>query len=67
LELQIEDASGFKGHADSLFTPASEAELLEILRNATANKVPVTISGAKTGLTGGAVPQAVWKFRLAEL
>jgi len=69
---ELVDASGFQGHADRVFVPASEAELLEILRNATNERVPVTISGAKTGLTGGGMPQGGWlvsmeKFQRLEI
>jgi len=69
---QLEDASGFQGQADRVFAPASEAELLEILRNATSERAPVTIVGAGTGLTGGSVPQTGWavsmeKFKRLEI
>jgi FAD/FMN-containing dehydrogenase len=43
-----------------LIAPASEAELLEIL----AAGVPLTIVGARTGLTGGSVPQGGWAISL---
>jgi FAD/FMN-containing dehydrogenase len=58
----IEDASGFRGEAARVFTPASEAELLEII----AERVPITIVGARTGLTGGCVPQGGWAVSLAK-
>lgn len=66
------DASGFQGQADRVFTPASEADLVEILRNATSERIPVTISGARTGLTGGGIPQGGWavsieKFQRLEI
>lgn len=56
----IEDASGFRGEAKRLITPASEAELLDII----AERVPITIVGARTGLTGGCVPQSGWAISL---
>jgi FAD/FMN-containing dehydrogenase len=56
----LEDASGFQGEADRLIAPASEAELLDII----AAGVPLTIVGARTGLTGGSVPQAGWAISL---
>src|SRR5580698_10663326 len=64
----LEDASGFQGEAERLIAPASEAELLEII----AERVPITIVGARTGLTGGCVPQSGWavsleKFRRLEV
>ncbi len=66
--VEIEDASGFRGEAERVVTPATEAELLEII----GARVPVTISGARTGLTGGCVPQGGWavsleKFRRLEI
>ncbi len=56
----LEDASGFQGQADRVLTPANEAELLAILKEASRDSIPVTISGARTGLTGGSVPQGGW-------
>ncbi|HYL34831.1 MAG TPA: FAD-binding oxidoreductase [Bryobacteraceae bacterium] len=61
---QFEDASGYQGEADQVFTPATEPELQSILQAATRDKIPVTISGARTGLTGGAVPQGGWLISL---
>ena len=61
---EIEDASGYKGQAEQTFTPTTEGELIEILRTATREAIPITISGAKTGLTGGGVPQGGWAVSL---
>ncbi len=61
---ELEDASGFRGHADRAFSPATEAELLEILRDATRTETPVTVTGALTGLTGGAIPRDGWSISL---
>src|ERR1700693_3266074 len=58
------DASGFKGQADKVVIPASEAELLKTLEEASLNRIPVTISGAGTGVTGGRVPQDGWVISL---
>ena len=52
----LEDASGFKGHADRVAVPANEAELCAILAEASRTATPVTIAGAGTGITGGRVP-----------
>src|ERR1700678_389872 len=60
----LEDASGFQGQADRIVTPASEAELLEIIGAASQGGVPLTILGARTGLTGGCVPQGGWAISL---
>jgi FAD/FMN-containing dehydrogenase len=52
----LEDASGFKGHAERVHVPSDEAELAALLAEANASKTPVTIAGAGTGITGGRVP-----------
>ncbi len=52
----FEDASGFRGHADHVYSPQSESEVQRILVEASASRTPVTISGAGTGVTGGRVP-----------
>ena len=60
----LEDASGFKGYADEVFCPSTEEELRDTLRRASAGQVPVTISGAGTGVTGGRVAQGGWVVSL---
>ena len=55
-KIQIQDASGFAGEADAVFTPRTEAEVIELLQRAGRDRQPVTIGGAWTGLTGGSVP-----------
>jgi len=60
----LEDASGYTGHADQILVPANETDLLGILHNASRDHVPVTISGAGTGVTGGRVAQGGWVISL---
>jgi len=72
LNTYLEDASGYSGHADQVLVPANETDLLGILHNASRDRVPITISGAGTGLTGGRVAQGGWvvsleKFRRLEM
>ncbi len=72
MESLLVDASGFHGQADQAFAPATESELVEILQNAANERIPVTISGARTGLTGGGIPQGGWavsieKFQRLEI
>lgn len=51
------DASNMPGgHAEKLFVPETADEVAEILRSANAKSIPVTISGARTGTVGGAIP-----------
>src|SRR5579864_1151669 len=64
MDSYLVDASGFRGKADKVLVPANEQELLEILRNAVRDSIPVTISGGRTGLTGGSVAQGGWVISL---
>lgn len=64
----VEDASGFSGHADNIYSPATEAEVVEVLKLG----VPVTVLGARTGVAGGCVPMegsalALAKFNKLEI
>jgi FAD/FMN-containing dehydrogenase len=61
------DASGYKGAADRLFLPESEAEVAQVLREASSSKTPVTIAGAGTGVTGGRVPHNGWLICLERM
>jgi D-lactate dehydrogenase (cytochrome) len=57
LEDYLTDASNLEGgFAEKLFIPESAAEISEILKEANARKIPVTISGARTGTVAGAIP-----------
>ncbi len=72
MDSYLVDASGFRGQADRLLVPAGEAELLPILDEAVRDSMPVTISGGRTGLTGGSVAQGGWivsleKFKRLEI
>lgn len=44
------------GSADFLFYPSTESDIVSIVKKMRELKTPITISGAKTGLVGGAVP-----------
>ena len=53
----LTDASNLQGgNADKLFIPAFADEIAQIFREANENKTPVTVSGARTGTVGGAIP-----------
>lgn len=56
----LEDASGLRGHAERLFVPEDEKGVAEVLQRATRERIPVTVSGAGTGVSGGRVPQGGW-------
>jgi FAD/FMN-containing dehydrogenase len=64
MDSYLDDASGFKGFADRVFVPTSEEELLDVVRNASQGQIPITISGAGTGVTGGRVAQGGWIISL---
>lgn len=51
------DASNLSGgNAEKVFVPETREEIAEILKEASENNVQVTISGARTGTVGGAIP-----------
>lgn len=68
LQNYLTDASNIPGgHAEKLFVPDNEDEIAEILREANEQKIPTTISGARTGTVGGAVPFGGWVISLEKL
>ena len=57
LQNYLTDASNLQGgHTEKFYIPETAEDISEILREANEKKTPVTISGARTGLVGGAVP-----------
>ncbi len=52
----LKDESRTEGYADSISFPKSETEVSEDLKNYCGRGIPVTVQGARTGLTGGCVP-----------
>ncbi|MGD9561324.1 MAG: FAD-binding oxidoreductase [Pyrinomonadaceae bacterium] len=57
LQNYLTDASNMAGgFADKLLVPESESEVADALREANERRIPVTISGARTGTVGGAIP-----------
>ncbi len=57
LDDYLTDASNLAGgRADKLFIPETREEISEILREANEKNISVTISGARTGTVGGAIP-----------
>jgi FAD/FMN-containing dehydrogenase len=63
----LEDASGYRGHAERMIAPADEAGVVEALREAAAAGVAVTVAGAGTGITGARVPLGGWVLSLERL
>src|SRR4051812_38175601 len=58
------DASGYMGSADVVFVPRDERDVVAIIQRAVRERVPVTVAGARTGLTGGGVPRGGWVLSL---
>ena len=52
----VHDESRFVGKMDSISFPRSESEVRDHLAEMCRTKTPVTVQGARTGLSGGAVP-----------
>jgi FAD/FMN-containing dehydrogenase len=65
--MDITDASGYPGNADQVFSPENEDQVVDILKRAAAESVPITVIGALTGVTGGAAPLSGWGLSLAKL
>ena len=64
----LKDTSNMPGgHAERLVMPASVEEVQAVLREANDKKIPVTISGARTGTVGGAIPFGGWVISLEKL
>lgn len=56
-ESYLRDESSFgPGRALTAFFPTTEKQVSDFLREMNFRKIPVTISGARTGIVGGAVP-----------
>ena len=54
----LSDESGFgPGKASVLFIPNSEFQVAQFLKGMNENRIPVTISGGRTGIVAGAVPE----------
>ena len=68
LQNYLTDASNMPGgFAEKLFVPESADEIGDILREANANRIPVTVSGARTGTVGGAIPFGGYVISLERL
>ncbi len=68
LQNYLTDASNMEGgFASKLFIPESADEIAAILREANVGRIPVTISGARTGTVGGAIPFGGYVISLEKL
>ena len=53
----LSDASNYKGFCEAVYFPENTSDVSQILKEANAKKVTVTIAGNGTGLTGARVPE----------
>ena len=60
----LEDSSGYRGAANGVFLPSEVAEVRQIVQQAIAQNVPITLAGAGSGLTGARVPHGGWVVSL---
>ncbi len=68
LQNYLTDASNMPGgYAEKLFIPGTAAELAEILKEANEKNLAVTVSGARTGTVGGAIPFGGYIISLEKL
>lgn len=57
IEAYLHDESGLLGaHCDKVLIPETYSEVSDILKEASSKNIPVSISGAGTGVTGGRLP-----------
>lgn len=68
LQNYLIDASNLQGgYADKLFIPETTEEIAEIVKEANEKRIPLTISGARTGTVGGAIPFGGYVISLERL
>lgn len=63
----LKDESRKVGSADSISFPKNESEIIDILLNLNKEKIPVTIQGARTGISSGAVPKSGHILNLSKM
>lgn len=61
------DESRWEGYAEHIAFPRDEAEVLRVLELCASRNEAVTVQGALTGITGGAVPQGGCILNLSRL
>jgi D-lactate dehydrogenase (cytochrome) len=57
IQSYLTDASNYSGFCDAVYIPENAGEIAEFLKEQRGRKIPVTISGNGTGLTGARVPE----------
>jgi len=52
----LRDESRLQGKAEAIYFPGNEQEVQQVLAGLSASATPITVQGARTGISGGAVP-----------
>ncbi len=61
IQSYLEDSSNLQGgFAEGVYLPENEDEVIEILKECSQKKIPLTISAGETGTTGGCIPFGGW-------
>jgi len=61
IQSYLEDSSNLQGgYAEGVYLPENEDEVIEILKECSQKKIPLTISAGETGTTGGCIPFGGW-------
>lgn len=60
----LSDASGYRGQAEKVFLPSNDEEIIELVNACVRQRIPLTIAGAGTGLTGARVPHGGYVISL---
>ena len=63
----LKDESRMTGRAESISFPQSVNDVQSIVRELSRKRIPITIQGSRTGITGGAVPQGGHILNLSKL
>ncbi|MBD3344761.1 MAG: FAD-binding protein [Chitinivibrionales bacterium] len=63
----LRDESRMSGYADTISFPLCKCELVAAVSRLSSEKIPVTIQGARTGVTGGAVPSGGHVINLGKM
>jgi D-lactate dehydrogenase (cytochrome) len=64
----LEDSSNLTGgHSEGVYIPENEKEIAEALAECSDKKIPLTVSGAETGTTGGCIPFGGWVLTTQKL
>ncbi len=64
----LEDSSNLiGGHADGVYIPENEKEIIEAVSECTSANTPLTISAGETGTTGGCIPFGGWLLTTQKL